>query len=145
MKIGNSIALVTGANRGIRRSLVEALIERGARRVYATGRDAAGLASVAAIDRQRVRTLPLDITKPAQVRAASEQAPDTTLLINNAAIASFGKLNELGDDEVRSAMETNYFGTLNVINAFTPVLEGNGGGAIVNIITIVALASFPSL
>ena len=145
MKIANAVALVTGANRGIGRSLVEALIERGARRIYATGRDAAGLASVAALDRRRVQTLRLDITKPEQVRAAAEQAPDTTLLINNAAIGNFGKLGDMPADQVRSAMETNYFGTLGVINAFTPALEANGGGAIVNIITIVALASVPDL
>jgi NAD(P)-dependent dehydrogenase (short-subunit alcohol dehydrogenase family) len=145
MKIVNTVALVTGANRGIGRSLVETLVARGVRRVYATGRDAAGLASVAAVDRQRVQTLRLDITKPEQVRAAAEQARDTTLLINNAAVGNFGTLDQLPDDQIRSAMETNYFGTLGMINAFAPVLEANGGGAIVNIITVVALASVPRL
>jgi NAD(P)-dependent dehydrogenase (short-subunit alcohol dehydrogenase family) len=145
MKIASSVALVTGANRGIGRALVETLIERGVGRVYAAGRNAAGLASVAAIDRQHVQTLNLDITKPEQVRAAAERAPDTTLLINNAAIGNFGSLNQLPENEIRGAMETNYFGALGVINAFAPVLEANGGGAIVNIITIVALASVARL
>ena len=70
MQIKNSVALVTGANRGIGRALVEVLLERGASRVYATGRDVPSLNAVAQLD-SRVRTLKLDVKSAADARAAA--------------------------------------------------------------------------
>jgi NAD(P)-dependent dehydrogenase (short-subunit alcohol dehydrogenase family) len=145
MQIEESIALVTGANRGIGRAFVEALLERGVRRVYATARNPSSLPPVTAPDPSRVETLKLDVTSREDARAAAARARDVTLLINNAAVLSFGSMLDLPTDAARADMETNFFGTLNVINAFVPVLEANGGGAIVNMLTVVALASMPGL
>lgn len=144
MQIRDSVALVTGANRGIGRAFVEALLERGARRVYATARDLASLDALAALDRHRVVTLRLDVTSAADAQAAAAQAPDVALLVNNAGALTVGAPTEVPLETARADMETNYFGTLNVTKAFLPVLEQRQG-AIVNMLTVVALASMPRL
>jgi NAD(P)-dependent dehydrogenase (short-subunit alcohol dehydrogenase family) len=100
---------------------------------------------VVALDPRRVRPLPLDITNAGTVRAAAAAASDVTLLVNNAGILTFARPLELDPDRARSEMETNYFGTLAMLQEFAPILIGNGGGAIVNVLTIVALASMPRL
>jgi len=144
MQIKDSVALVTGANRGIGRALVEALLERGARRIYAAARDLATLDAVVRLDPNRVRALRLDITSAEDARAAVAQAKDVTLLINNAGVLSLGRLTDIPVDAVRSDMETNFFGLLNVITPFVPVLEKNNG-SIVNILTLLSLASMPGV
>ena len=143
MQIRDSIALVSGANRGIGRALVEALLDRGARRVYATGRDLATLDGVVALDRARVRPLKLDVTNPGDARAAAGAAGDVNLLINNAGIATAAGAADTSVDMIRETMETNFFGLVHVTNAFLPTLREHRG-AIVNILTIVALASSPT-
>ena len=144
MQIRDSIALVSGANRGIGRALVEALLDHGARRVYATARDLTTLEGVAALDRARVRPLRLDVTNPGDARAAADAASDVNLLINNAGVATAAGAADTSVDMIRETMETNFFGLVNVTNAFLPTLREHHG-AIVNILTIVALASKPIL
>jgi len=144
MHIKDSIALVTGANRGIGRAFVEALLEQGARRIYAAARDLASVDAVVRLDPQRIRALKLDVTSAEDVRAAAAQAKDLTLLINNAAVLATGGLTDIPVDAVRGNMETNFFGLLNVINGFVPVLE-QGKGSIVNILTLLSLASMPGV
>lgn len=145
MEAKKAVALVTGANRGIGRALVEALLERGAVRVYATARNLADLKLVADLDPQRVRTLQLDVTRPAEISTAAAEARDVNLLINNAGVLDFGSLLEAPGEAVRRNMDTNYYGTLHMSQAFAPLIEGNGGGAVVNVLTVVALASMPGL
>jgi NAD(P)-dependent dehydrogenase (short-subunit alcohol dehydrogenase family) len=144
MQIRGSIALVSGANRGIGRALVEALLDQGARRVYATARDLATLDGVVALDRARVRPLKLDVTNPGDARAAAGAAGDVNLLINNAGVATAAGAADTSVDMIRETMETNFFGLVHVTNAFLPTLREHRG-AIVNILTIVALASSPIL
>jgi NAD(P)-dependent dehydrogenase (short-subunit alcohol dehydrogenase family) len=143
MQIRNAVAFVTGANRGIGRAFVDELLARGAARVYASSRDAASLESLAKLD-PRVRSIRLDVRSPDDAAAAARVAADTTLLINNAGTLSLGGPSTVPVNAVREDMETNFFGTLNVIHAFVPALERNGG-AIVNMLTLVALASMPGL
>jgi NAD(P)-dependent dehydrogenase (short-subunit alcohol dehydrogenase family) len=144
MQIKNSIAFVTGANRGIGRAFVDALLEHGAQRVYATSRDLSSLDAVVRSDPSRVRAIRLDVRSPRDAQTAAEQAPDVTLLINNAGVLTFGSPGAVEVDDVRAIMETNFYGTLNVTNALTATLERNRG-AVVNMLTIVALASMPGL
>ena len=144
MRINESVALITGANRGIGRAFVEALLERGVGRVYATARDVSTLDSVAQLDRNRVRTIKLDVRNAADARAAAAAARDVNLLINNAAVATISGLADTPVERIRDNMETNFFGVLNVTNAFLPGLEQRQG-AIVNMLTLVALASMPAL
>ena len=143
MEIRDSVAFVTGANRGIGRAFVDVLLERGARRVYAAARDRASLEPLARLD-PRVHTVVLDVRDTSQAMAAADKARDVTLLINNAGTLSFGGLADVPLGAVRDLMETNFFGPLNVINAFAPVLEADRG-AVVNMLTLVALASMPGL
>jgi len=145
MKIHGSIALVTGSNRGIGRAFVEALMTRGAKKVYATARDPSKLKDLEAAHPDRIHVLTLDITKPAQVAAAAAQAGDVNLLINNAGInRKQGLIAAPVLDDARDEMDTNYFGTLSMCRAFAPVLKHNGGGAIVNMLSIIARVSLPA-
>jgi NAD(P)-dependent dehydrogenase (short-subunit alcohol dehydrogenase family) len=145
MNIENSVALVTGANRGIGLAFVEGLLAAGASKVYAAVRDPASVSALADIDPARVVPVPLDVTNLDMVKAAASR-DDVTLLINNAGVAKFAGLIADGyGDAARDEMETNYFGSLNMIRAFAPVLAANGGGAIVNMASIASLVNFPVL
>lgn len=146
MEIKGAVALVTGANRGIGRAFVERLLARGIARIYAGGRTTAAEADLAGCDESRVVPLMLDVTDPAAVARAAGQATDVNLLVNNAGIMSLGGfLSAPSMDPARSEMETNYYGTLAMIRAFAPVLAGNGGGVIVNMLSIAARVNVPSV
>jgi NAD(P)-dependent dehydrogenase (short-subunit alcohol dehydrogenase family) len=137
MDISGSTALVTGANRGIGRHFVTQLQERGAAKVYATARNPA------AIDIPGVEVLALDITDPAAVAAAAAAASDVTLLINNAGVAT-GQDLVAGDlDQIRLEMDTHFYGTLSMVRAFAPVLAAGGGGAILNVLSLLSWMSYP--
>ena len=146
MKIEGSIALVTGANRGIGKAIVEALREHGAARIYATARNVGSLGSLVATDPKRIVSLALDVTDRAAVRAAAKKATDVTLLVNNAGTAHFaGFMNTDDSAPAMADMDVNYYGTLAMIRAFAPSLKANGGGAIVNIASIASFVTFPVL
>lgn len=145
MDITNTTALVTGANRGIGRAIVKALLDAGAARVHAAARDVTSLAATVALDPGRVQPLALDVTDAAQVAALPAKAPDVRLMINNAGVLDFGSALEAPLAAVERNMAVNFYGTLNVSRAVAPVIAGHGGGAIVNLITLVALASMPGL
>ena len=139
LHVNGATALVTGANRGIGRAIVDALLARGAARVYATARRVETLADLATDP--RVVALRLDITDAGQVAAAAATAGDVTLLVNNGGSLAFGDL--LGGElaAIDADLRTNYFGTLAVTRAFVPILRDNGGGAIVNLLSLVALGA----
>ncbi|MGW1915184.1 SDR family oxidoreductase [Streptomyces sp. NPDC002076] len=138
MELEGSIALVTGANRGIGRALARALIDRGAGKVYAAVRDPASVTD------QDLTPLRLDVTEPDDIVAAAAVAGDVTIVVNNAGVGGFDtKLLTGSLDGARRAMETNYFGTWAVSRAFAPVLARNGGGALVNILSAASWASRP--
>jgi NAD(P)-dependent dehydrogenase (short-subunit alcohol dehydrogenase family) len=144
MQIESAIALVTGANRGIGHALLHRLLADGVRHVYATARTQQEADKLAALD-ERVTGLVLDVTKPEQVAAAASRARDVTLIINNAGVLDFGSFLDAERAKVDRNFATNFYGTLDVTRAFVPVLETNGGGTIVNLLTLVALASMPGL
>jgi NAD(P)-dependent dehydrogenase (short-subunit alcohol dehydrogenase family) len=144
MQISSATALITGANRGIGRALLDCLLDEGASRVYATARSRAEADKLATVDR-RVVGLVLDVTDPAQVAAAARQATDVTLLINNAGVLDFGSFLDAPRAQIDRNFATNFYGTLDMTKAFVPVLEASRGGTIVNLLTLVALASMPGL
>lgn len=150
MKIKDSVAFVTGTNRGIGKAYVTALLNRGAKKVYAGMRDVGAFDTIAADwpEEHRAKVVPvgIDITNEGHIRSAATKAQDVTLLINNAGIANFdGLISADNLDSARQEMEVNYFGTLRVIRAFAPVLKNNGGGALVNILSVASLGNFPVL
>ncbi|WP_436532618.1 SDR family oxidoreductase [Actinoplanes sp. HUAS TT8] len=132
-------ALVTGANRGIGRAIAETLLARGARKVYATARRPETLTDLAADP--RVVPLRLDLVDGGDIAAAAATAGDVTLLVNNGGSLEFADLLSGDLSAIRSDLDTNYFGTLAVTRAFVPVLRRNGGGAIVNLLSLVALGA----
>ncbi|GAA2984812.1 SDR family oxidoreductase [Streptosporangium longisporum] len=136
MKITDSVALVTGANRGIGRHFALQLLQRGAAKVYATAR------TPELVDIPGVHVLRLDVTDPASVAAAAADAGDVTLLINNAGVATHQNLVTGELEKIRLEMETHYFGTLSVVRAFAPVLARNGGGAIMNVMSLLSWMSY---
>ncbi|ROS77711.1 short-subunit dehydrogenase [Curtobacterium sp. PhB130] len=137
MDIAGSVALVTGSNRGIGRRFVTQLLERGAAKVYATAR------RPELVDIAGVEVLPLDITDHASVLAAAEHASDVTLLVNNAGIATQSSLLTDDLENVRREMDTHFWGNLDMVRAFAPVLERNGGGAIVNVLSALSWFAYP--
>jgi NAD(P)-dependent dehydrogenase (short-subunit alcohol dehydrogenase family) len=140
MNIDNSIALVSGANRGLGRAYTDALLALGAAKVYAGARDPA---SVAITDRRLV-PVKLDVTQDEDVRAAAEACADVNLLINNAGIMlASPMLAEDSEAALRAEMEVNVFGMLRMVRAFAPVLAKNGGGAIANMLSVVSWFVFP--
>jgi NAD(P)-dependent dehydrogenase (short-subunit alcohol dehydrogenase family) len=146
LKIEGRVALVTGANRGIGLALVEALLERGARKVYAATRKPEALADLAASSQGSVVPLRLDITHGAEVQQAVAQAEDVDVLINNAAVLghAFGGFEDpIWLDAAREEYETNVLGALRLSQAFAPVLARQGGGAIVNVSSVAGLVGFP--
>lgn len=136
MQIANSVALVTGANRGIGRHFARQLVQRGAAKVYATARNPE------LVDLPGVEVLRLDVTDPASVGAAAAAASDVTLLINNAGILTGQNLVTGDPAMIRMEMDTHFFGTLEVIRAFAPVLARNGGGAILNVLSALSWISY---
>jgi NAD(P)-dependent dehydrogenase (short-subunit alcohol dehydrogenase family) len=145
MQIRDSVALVTGANRGIGARFVAQLVDRGAARVYAAARRLETLEPLVATAPDRILPLRLDITDADQVAAAARAAADVTLLVNNAGVLAFGGPLD-GDLEMADRdMAVNYLGTLKAIRGFVPVIEANGGGAVANVLTIVGFAPMPAL
>lgn len=135
MKINDSVALVTGANRGLGRHFAEQLLRRGAK-VYATAR------RPEVVDLPGVTVLPLDITDQDSVASAAAAASDVTLLVNNAGSNTFQNLVAGDRDKIRLDMDTHFFGTLDVVRAFAPVLAANGGGAILNVLSAMSWFAF---
>jgi NAD(P)-dependent dehydrogenase (short-subunit alcohol dehydrogenase family) len=128
-------ALVTGANRGLGKALTQALLDRGAAKVYAGARDPGAVEVTDA----RIVPVRLDITNPSDVAAAARDCTDVSLVINNAgAMLQKPFLSAPDMSAARTEMETNYFGTLAMARAFAPVLAAAGGGALVNVLSVVS-------
>ncbi len=142
MKIEGCVALVSGANRGLGKALVEALLGAGAAKVWAAARDPSAITTT---DR-RVARLALDTTNRESVARAAEAANDVTLLVNNAGVATSYDVLTLECAALQKDFATNVHGTLGVIKAFLPTLErARGGATIVNVLSLVSLGSFPAM
>ena len=136
MKSDQITALVTGANRGLGKRFAAQLVERGAK-VYAAAR------RPETIDVSGVEPIELDITDPASVQRAAEVATDVNVLINNAGTSTRAGLLSGSFEDIRLEMETHYFGTLSVIRTFVPIIEANGGGAILNMLSVLSWLHAP--
>lgn len=137
-----AVALVTGANRGIGLGFVQELVARGAKKVYAGVRDPSTVTDE--LDVLAVEVIGLDVTDLESVRQASARCTDVTLLVNNAGYFANRRL-VLTDDlrAARDEMEVNYFGVLNMTRAFAGTLGANGGGAILNVLSVAGAFAAP--
>ncbi|ORJ60157.1 SDR family oxidoreductase [Mycobacterium simiae] len=132
VNIEGSTVVVTGGQRGLGKAIVEEFLRRGAAKVYATAR------TPQPSDDPRIVSVPLDVTQTESVAALAARASDATIVVNNAGVAGATQLLNSDLDEVREVFETNYFGALRVAQAFAPILARNGGGALVDISSVLA-------
>lgn len=138
----NKVVLITGANRGIGKSLVKASLEKGAGKVYATCRD---LSKIPDFKDNKVVALELDITNKHQVEEVAKKTSDTEVLINNAGVLNAGSILEGELDDIEKDMDVNYYGTLNMMKSFASILEKNSPARLVNFTSIVAYSPLPSI
>jgi NAD(P)-dependent dehydrogenase (short-subunit alcohol dehydrogenase family) len=139
MRICDSVAFVTGGNRGLGLVFAQELLVTGARKVYAAARHPER------ITRDGVERVRLDVTKSNTIVAAASKCTDVNLLVNNAGISLWsGFLSPDAVEAARSDMETNYFGPFALSRAFAPVLAKNGGGAIVNLLSKLSWVAVPT-
>ncbi|MDM3975572.1 SDR family oxidoreductase [Mycobacterium marseillense] len=132
VNVKGSTVVVTGGQRGLGKAIVAELVGRGAAKVYATAR-----APKPSQD-PRVIGVELDVTQPDSVAALAARATDADIVINNAGVLGARTLLDSDIDEVRTVFETNYFGALRVAKAFAPTLADNGGGALVDVASILS-------
>ena len=133
VKIEGAVALVAGGNRGLGKAFVRALLDAGAAKIYATARDASSVTESGATP------VKLDIRNDHDIIAAADACRDVTLLVNNAGVARFTPLiGAPSMDAARDEIAVNYLGTLAMCRAFAPILAANGGGAVVNILSVVS-------
>src|SRR5690242_9671158 len=138
MKIAGSVALVTGANRGLGQAYTRELVRRAAAKVYGAARQPGQVTEPGVIP------IALDITDPHRVGDVAAECPDVSLLVNNAGVMKASTFIDAPSlDAARAEMETNYFGTLSMCRAFAPVLAANGGGAIVNMLSVTSFYTNP--
>jgi len=140
MKLDNATVFITGANRGLGLAFAREALARGARKVYAAARDPATVTLAGVVP------VKLDVTNAEEVAAAARAAGDVTVLINNAGIAATGGF--LAENSIESAqrhLETNLYGPIRLTQAFAPILARNGGGAILNVLSIASWINGPLL
>jgi NAD(P)-dependent dehydrogenase (short-subunit alcohol dehydrogenase family) len=148
MNLKDKVVLVTGANRGLGRALVEASLSAGAGRVYAGARNPEQLRELVAEAPERVVPLALDITQPSSLAAAAEHAPDVAVLFNNAGVLASYNLLTSASADIAQDFATNCFGMLAASKAFLPALQRAakaGGAALVNVLSVVSLCNMPAL
>ncbi len=143
-EISGKIALVTGANRGIGKTIVETLLANGVSKVYGAVRNPASLAELVKVHGDRLVPVKLDLTNPATIEAAAVQAHDVELVINNAGVLqSSDLLSAQAIKDLEFELNANVFGLLRMAQAFAPVLKSNGGGALVQLNSVVSMKTFP--
>jgi len=138
MNLQNSVAVVTGSNRGLGREFTSQLLGRGAKKVYATAR------TPDSVRIPGVTPLGLDITDPDSIARAAAIAGDATLIINNAGISTGTSLMDGDLTKIELELETNFYGPLRVTRAFAPILASNGGGAILNVLSVLSRLHLPA-
>ncbi|GAA0628796.1 SDR family oxidoreductase [Brevundimonas kwangchunensis] len=146
MEVQGCVAIVTGANRGIGEAFVRVLIEEGAAKVYAGARDPASARHLEEQFPGKVQAIALDVTDHGQIAAAAAACPDVSVVVNNAGAFHNELLIGAADmSAARNEMEVNYFGPLAMARAFAPVLKSNGGGAILNVLSVGGILAAPNM
>ncbi len=145
MDIREANVLITGANRGIGKAIAERMLSGGAAKVYAAVRNPASAGPLVEAFGDKVVAVELDLTKPETIRAAASRAKDVTVVINNAGVLQTASaLSDNAFSALQFEFDTNVYGLLHMAQAFAPVLKSNGGGAFVQLNSVVSMKCFPS-
>jgi len=128
-----------GRQPGARRAFCRKLLEQGASKVYAGARNPSSVTT------EGVVPVELDVTNPSHVQAVAAQCSDVDLLVNNAGISGGPTLTDDSLDVARRVFDTNVLGPLAMSKALAPVLGANGGGAIVNVLSVLAWFTMPDV
>lgn len=143
MNLHGQVVLITGAGGGIGQAAAKAFVEAGAQKVYAATRVSG---AEIGLTHDRVIAVHLDVTDPTSINAAASLCGDVTILVNNAGVNHNAPVVGADDNDwARHEIEVNYLGTLAVTRAFTPILAANGGGAILNVLSILSRANHPAM
>lgn len=142
--IRDKVILITGANRGIGRTLADTFIEHGAARVYAAVRSLDSAAPLVEQHGEKIIPLHLDLEDPASIVAAAATATDVQVVVNNAGVLKMaGPIDGDAIDQLDFQMKINVVGLMRVARAFAPVLKANGGGVLAQLNSVASLKSFP--
>ncbi|TWU18133.1 SDR family oxidoreductase [Allorhodopirellula heiligendammensis] len=141
--VKNKTVLVTGANRGIGKAILEEALQRGATKVYAAVRDVDSASPLIAEHGDRVVAIAFDLEDPASIVAAAKLAADTEVVVNNAGVLkSASAIDPNAIDSLQYEMNVNVYGLMRVAQAFAPVLKSSGGGALVQLNSVVSVKTF---
>ncbi|QDT38896.1 SDR family oxidoreductase [Stratiformator vulcanicus] len=141
--VQGKVALVTGANRGIGKVILETLLAEGASKVYAAVRDTSSVEGLVKEHGEKVVPLEIDLSKPATIAAAAKQAEDVELVVNNAGVLKTADpLDPAAFDALDFEMKVNVHGLMHMAQAFAPVLKTNGGGALVQLNSVASIKNF---
>lgn len=144
--VENRVVLVTGANRGIGKSIVEEFLSNGARKVYAAARSLESLNPLIAQYPDQVVPVHIDLNKPETINAAVEITGDVEVVVNNAGMFKAAPLLSAESvDALQTEMEVNVYGLMRVAQAYAPVLKANGGGALVQLNSVASIKNFSDL
>lgn len=142
-QVNGKVALVTGANRGIGKAIVQALLSHGARKVYLAVRDTESTTALMQLYGDSVVTLQADIGKDDSIQQLAEQATDVDIVVNNAGILEVANaLDETAASALQNELNVNVFGLIRMSQAFAPILQENGGGAFVQLNSVASIKCF---
>lgn len=145
ISIENKVALVTGANRGIGKAIVESFLQHGAKKVYLAVRKAESAKSLEEQYGDKVVTVQADVSDADSIKRLAEFAQDVDIVVNNAGILiPASPLSDNVEDALRKEMDVNVYGLLRVANAFSETLVNNKG-ALVQLNSVASIKNFPDL
>jgi len=143
LSIENKVALITGANRGIGKAIVDAFIKHGAKKVYLAVRNPESTTELEGQYGDKVVTLQVDVADADSIKALADHAQDVQIVVNNAGILEIANpLSDNAEEALDKEMKINVYGLLRMANAFTPIIEANGNGAFVQLNSIASIKNF---